>query len=155
MARKRVVRTYTDTRAKGDRTPIKGNRFFLRVDLVSLKVEEQTDFGFDRTAEVYMRVGGSLIERSRRTPVEGVIKIEINEVFKPRDGLNLYSDFIEDDDGKSVDLNFRVFDKDATIDDHLVSTKLSITLGQDRDYLSFRENGIKIKIALSANPTRF
>ena len=155
MARKRVVKTYSDTSAKGDRTPIEGNRYFVRVELVSVKIEERTDV-LGRTTELFFRVGGQgALERARRTPDEGTINVEINEVFKPKDGLTLYTEFVEAKGGKSIEIPFRVIDEDPGINEPLVNTKLSVNLGADKDYLSFREKGVKVKIGISANKTRY
>ncbi len=152
MGRKRVVKTYTDTSAKGDRTPIEGWRYFVHISLVSIKVEEETDH-IGRTSEIYIEMGSRL--RSKRTPDHGEIEIDRNEVFKPSDGLSLYSEFIEKKDGGSIEVPFRVYDKDLGKDDKLIDVKLTIKLGQGKEYESFGGNGVKAKLAISANRTRF
>ena len=153
MGVKRTVRTYRDTRAKGDRTTIEGHRYFILVELVSVKVEEESDL-FGRSNEVYIECGKSKM-RAVRTPSKGEIVVEANEVFKPTGGLTLYSEFREEKDGKTIELPFKVYDRDIGDDDKLIDTKISISLGQSREYLSFSENGMRVKIGVSAKKTRF
>lgn len=153
MGTKRVVKTYRDTRASGDKTAIKGNRYLIWVELVSLKIEEEAD-SMGRTSELYLQCGKQGITRAR-TPNKGAIHLDRNEVFKPRDGITLYSEFIDKKGGGTIELPFRVYDQDLGKDDKLVDTKLSVTLGQTGDYLSFSEKGVKVKIKISANRTRY
>ncbi|MDH5402987.1 MAG: hypothetical protein OEY49_10890 [Candidatus Heimdallarchaeota archaeon] len=149
---KRVVRRYKDTSAKGDSSKIEGNRHFIRVDLVSLKMEERTEIGL--RSEIFFRTGKTKLKRGTRSPSNGSIYIEKNEVFKPAGGLNLYSEFIDQEDGDVV-INFQIFENDVGKDDEILETKLNIKIGQNKDYLSFSENGAKIKIAVSGKKTRF
>lgn len=151
MARKqtRRVTTYQSTRAKGEQsTPITDDRYFIKVDLVSCKVEESADVA-SRSSEVYFKT-----ER-KRIPNKGYAKIEINEVFTPTDGITLYSEFIEKKGGGSKVLKFQVFDRDIGSDDELIDEKISVVLGQSREYLAFSNGGLKVKIAVSAKKTRY
>ncbi|MHA2252568.1 MAG: hypothetical protein ACXAD7_19545 [Candidatus Kariarchaeaceae archaeon] len=152
MGRKRIVKTYKDTKAKGDRTAIEGHRYFVRIDLVSLKVEKEAD-GLGASSEIYIQCGGRVVKN--RTPNFGSWHIERNEVFKPTGGITLYSEMKEKKKGGTLEIPFKVFDQDALKDDKLVDTKLSIQLGQSKDYLSFTEQGIKVKVSVAANKTRF
>lgn len=150
MGRKRIVKTYKDTRAKGDRSRIEGHRYFVRVDLVSIKMEKEAD-SVGATSEIYIHCPG----RFSRTPNEGTFHIERNEVFKPTGGITVYSRMREKKGGESLEISFKVFDQDLGRDDKLVDTKLSITLGQSKEYISFIENGVKVKISVAANHSRF
>ncbi|MHA2275422.1 MAG: hypothetical protein ACXAC2_06635 [Candidatus Kariarchaeaceae archaeon] len=152
MARKRIVKTYKDTKAKGDRTVIEGHRYFVRVDLVSLKVEKEAD-GVGASSEIYIEMGGRVVKN--RSPNGGTWNIERNEVFKPTGNITLYSEMKEKKKGGTLELPFKVFDQDKLKDDKLVDTKLSVQLGQSKDYLSFTENGIKVKVSVAANRSRF
>lgn len=155
MGRKRVVKTYKDTSASGDRTPIEGNRYFVLVELVSIKAEEEAD-SMGRTSEFYIKCGGrGALNIANRTPNEGTINLDLNEVFIPNERLTLYSQFIDKKGGGVVEIPFSVHDQDVGKDDTLIDTRLSVTLGQNRDYLSFLEKGAKVKIAVSANQTRY
>lgn len=155
MTKKRVVKTYRDTSASGDRSPITGHRYFLRVDLVSMKAEEKRDIT-GKTTEFYIKCGGKgAFKMANRCPNLGTINLERNEVFKPTDGLTIFSGFYEKKGGGTVELPFEIYDQDLGKDDKLVDTVLSITLGQSREYLAFNEKGVKVKIALSANRTRY
>lgn len=153
MTRKRIVKTYSDTRAKGERTRIEGNRFFVEVKLVSVKVEEEAD-SLGRTSELYFECGKTKLF-DNRTPNNGTINVDRNEVFKPQGGLTLYCEFKEKKGGETLEIPFRVYDQDVGKDDKLINTKLSIQLGQGKEYLSFDENGTKVKISISANRSRF
>ncbi len=150
MARKRKTTvTYTSTRAKGEKsTPIKGNRHFLRIDLVSIKVEDSADIA-SRSSEIYFKCN------RKRVPNKGYAKIEINQVFKPTDGLTLYSEFIDKKPGGTKTIKFQVFDRDLSLDDELIDEKISIVMGQSKEYLAFSEGGVKVKIAVSAKKTRY
>ncbi|MCH8905956.1 MAG: hypothetical protein IH840_02615 [Candidatus Heimdallarchaeota archaeon] len=150
MGRKRIVKTYKDTRAKGDRSRIEGHRYLVRVDLVSIKMEKEAD-SVGATSEIYIHCPG----RFSRTPNEGTFNIERNEVFKPTGGITVYSRMREKKGGETVEISFKVFDQDLGRDDKLVDTKLSITLGQSKEYISFIENGVKVKISVAANHSRF
>ncbi len=155
MAKKRIVKTYTDTSASGDRTPIEGYRYFLRVDLVSIKAEEKADLT-GKTSEYYIKCGGKgIFKMANRCPNLGTINLELNEVFKPTDGMTIFSGFYEKKGGGTVELPFAVYDQDLGKDQLLVETMLSITLGQSREFLAFQENGVKVKIAVSAKRTRY
>ena len=150
MARKRIVKTYKDTSAKGDRTQIEGNRFFVRIDLVSIKVEKEAD-ALGASSEIYMKCGS----RFNRTPDHGTFHIERNEVFKPTGGLTVYSEMKEKKGGATLEIPLQIFDQDLGKDDKLVDTKLAIQLGQTKDYLSFSENGVKVKVSIAGNRSRF
>jgi len=150
MARKRVVKTYRDTKAKGDRTRIDGHRYFVRIELVSIKIEKEAD-AIGATSEIYIQCPG----RFNRTPNEGTFHIERNEVFKPTGGITLYTEMKEKKGGATLEIGFKLFDQDFGKDDKLVDTNLSITLGQSKDYISFTENGVKVKISVAANHSRF
>jgi len=155
MGRKRVVKTYNDTSASGDRTPIKGDRYFVRVELVSLKMEDTAD-AMGRTSELYMKTGGKgLFKFDQRTPNVGTINLDLNENFTSNERLTLYSAFIDKKGGGSIEIPFKVYDQDLGKDDKLVDTQLSVSLGQNTEYQSFLENGVKIKIGVSANETRY
>ncbi len=153
MARKRIVKTYRDTRAKGETKRIEGNRYFIVVELVSLKVEEEAD-KMGRTSEIYLQCGRTKMQRVR-TPSSGTINLDRNEVFKPTDGLSLYSQFVDKKGGGTLEIPFRVFDQDLGKDDKLVDTQLTVKLGQSGEYLSFSEGGVKVKVKVSGNRTRF
>ena len=150
MGRKRIVKTYKDTRAKGDKTKIEGHRYFVRVELVSIKMEKEAD-AVGAVSEIYIQCPG----RFSRTPNEGTFDIERNEVFKPTGGLTVYSRMREKKGGETIEIPFKVFDQDMGKDDKLVDTKLSIQLGQGKEYISFSENGVKVKISVAANHSRF
>ncbi|MHA2033022.1 MAG: hypothetical protein ACW99A_04990 [Candidatus Kariarchaeaceae archaeon] len=150
MARKRIVKTYKDTKASGDRTKIEGHRYFIKIDLVSIKIEKEAD-GVGASSEIYVHCPG----RFSRSPNEGSFHIERNEVFKPTGGLTLYSEMKEKKGGQSLEIPFKVFDQDMGKDDKLVDTKLAVTLGQTKEYISFTENGVKVKISVAANHSRF
>lgn len=152
MGRKRIVKTYRDTRAKGDRSAIEGHRYFVRVNLVSIKVEKEAD-SIGASSEIYIEMGGRIVKN--RTPNGGTWHIERNEVFKPTGGLTLYSEMKEKKKGGTVQVNLKVFDQDFGKDDKLIDTKLTIQLGQSKDYLSFTENGIKVKVSIAGNKSRF
>lgn len=107
MARKRIVKTYKDTSTKGDRTRIEGHRYFIKVDLVSIKMEKEAD-GIGATSEIYIHCPG----RFSRTPNEGTFHIERNEVFKPTGGLTLYSEMKEKKGGQTLEISFKLFDQD-------------------------------------------
>ncbi len=148
MARKRVVKTYKDTRAKGDRAKIEGNRYFLLVELISAKVEEEAD-AIGRISEIYFKINRT------RCPNKGVINLERNEVFKPQNGLTLYSEFKEVKKDKDHHIRLRVFDQDISKDDELIDEKVNFKFGQSREYYAFAKNGIRVKIAISALKTRY
>lgn len=150
MARKRIVKTYRDTKAKGDRTLIEGHRYFVKINLVSIKMEKEAD-AIGASSEIYIHCPG----RFSRSPNEGTFHIERNEVFKPTGGLTLYSEMKEKKGGASLEISFKLFDQDFGKDDKLVDTTLAITLGQTKQYLSFSENGVKVKISVAANHSRF
>lgn len=155
MGRRTIKKTYKNTSAKGDRTAIEGNRFFVRIELVSIKMLEEAD-KLGRTSEIYFKVGGKgLLRVKQRVPVKGTIYLDRNEVFKPTDGLTLYADFVEDKDGGTVEVPLKIYDQDAVKDDLLMSTQIGISLGQGKEYLSFDEGGVKIKVSAAANRTRY
>jgi len=155
MGRKRTVRTYKDTSAKGDRTAIEGNRFFIKVELVSLKCEKKAD-AIGLTSELYFKVGGKgLFKLDHRTPVNGTIHLDMNEVFKPTDGLTLFCDFVESEKGGTYEIPFKIYDQDVGKDDKLLSTELSVSSGQGTEFVAFQEKGIKVKVGISANRTRY
>ena len=155
MGRKRIVKTYNDTSASGDRTPIEGHRYFVRMELVSLKIEEKAD-AVGMTSELYFKSGGKgLLKFDQRTPTLGTIHLDLNENFTSNERLTLYSAFIEDKDGGSIEIPFKVYDQDMGKDDKLIDTQIAITLGANTEYFSFLEQGVKVKIGVSANRTRF
>ena len=149
MARKRVVKTYSDTRAKGERKAIEGDRYFVRVELVSAKVTESSDSFLSRKSQIYFKCD------RKRVPNRGFIEIEINEVFKPTGKLTLYSYFKHKKGGGTDTIRFKAFDHDALKDDELIDEKISVVLGQSRDYLMLDKNGLRVKIEVSAKKTRF
>ncbi|MCY3413136.1 MAG: hypothetical protein INQ03_15970 [Candidatus Heimdallarchaeota archaeon] len=149
MARKTVRKTtYSSTRAKGESSTIEGDRYFLRVDLVSVKLIESSDV-LSRSNEIYFKCD------RKRIPNKGEIHVEINEVFKPSGGLSLYTQFIEEKKAGTEVVRVQVFDKDASKDDELIDEKISIKLGQSVEYHALEKNGIKVKIGVSAKKTRF
>jgi len=153
MGRRVVKKVYKDTSAPGERDKIEGNRYFLRIDLVSVKSEEEADT-IGRDSEYYFEVG-SLTHR-QRTPVKGTIHVQRNEVFKPNPYLTLYSEFVESDEPKTLSIPFKIKERDPLKkDDIIVNTKLSIQLGQQKEFQVFKEKGAKVKIAISALKTRF
>lgn len=149
MARKRVVRTYSDTRARGERKAIEGDRYFVRVELVSAKVTKSSDGFLSRKSQIYFKTD------RKRVPNKGTIDIEINEVFKPTGKLTLYTHFKKKKGGGSDSMRFKIFDHDLIGDDELIDEKISVVLGQSREYLVFDKNGIRVKIEVSAKKTRF
>lgn len=155
MARKRIVKTYSDTSAKGERTPIEDDRYFVKIDLVSVKMEERADLV--GTSEIYFKCGGKGLFRSdRRTPDLGTINLELNEVFVPDDRLTLYSAFIDQKGGGSIEIPFDVMERDiGKKDSKLIDTQISINLGSSMEYYSFLENGVKVKIGASAIRSRY
>ncbi len=153
MGRKRIVKTYKDTRAKGESYAIEGNRYMVKVELVSIKMEEEADT-IGRISEIYLECGKDKMQ-ANRIPNKGEIKLERNEVFKPRGGITLFTAFVESNDGGSYEIPFKVKEKDFTKDETLVETTLSVTLGQTQEYLAFDENGVKVKISVAGNKTRF
>ncbi len=153
MSKRRVVKTYSNTRAKGEKYTIEGNRFFVKVELVSIKVIEEAD-KIGRTSEIYLECGKSRM-KANRIPTFGEIHLDRNEVFKPRGGITLYTAFIEKEGGGTVEIPFKVREQDIGKDDTLVNTTLSVNLGQSLEYLAFEENGLKVKISVSANKTKY
>lgn len=155
MGRKRVVKTYNDTSASGDRTPIEGDRYFVRMELVSLKMEDTADM-VGRGSEIYMKAGGKgIFKFDQRTPAEGTINLDLNESFSSNERLTLYSAFVSQKSGGSFEIPFKVYDQDAGKDDKLIDTQISVSLGATTEYHSFLENGVKIKVGVSANQTRY
>ena len=153
MGRRVVKKVYKDTSAPGERDKIEGNRFFVRIDLVSIKAAEKADM-VGREYEYYFEVGPRL--HRQRTPTKGTIHVERNEVFKANPYMTLYSEFIEDDSMKTLEIPFKVRERDPLKrDDFIVDTKLSVQLGASKDFMVFKEGGAKIKIAVSAIRTRF
>ena len=154
MARKRIVKTYKDTRARGQTKAIEGHRYFIKIDLVSVKMEESADL-LSRTTEVYFKCDKGITKKEVRAPSQGTINIERNEVFKPTGGLTLYSEFKKKKDGGTVTVTFQAWDKDPSRDENIMSEKISINLGQSTEYLLFDKGGMRVKIGVSANKTRF
>lgn len=149
MARKRVVRTYSDTRAKGEKKAIEGDRYFVRVELVSAKVLKSADTILSRKSQIYFKTD------RKRVPNRGTIDIEINEVFKPTGKLTLYTYFKKSKGGGTDTVRFKAWDHDLIGDDELIDEKISIVLGQSRDYIVFDKNGLRVKLEISAKKTRF
>ncbi len=153
MSKRRIVKTYSNTRAKGERYDVEGNRYFVKVELVSIKMLEEAD-AIGRTSEIYLECGKSRM-RSNRFPAKGEIHLERNEVFKPRGRITLYTEIVESDKGGSVEIPFKVKEQDLGKDETLVDTTLSVTLGQTQEYVAFEEGGVKVKLSIAGNKTRF
>ncbi|RMG43240.1 MAG: hypothetical protein D6732_00275 [Methanobacteriota archaeon] len=153
MSKRRIVKTYSNTRAKGERYDIEGNRYFVKVELVSIKMLEEAD-ALGRTSEIYLECGKSKMI-SKRFPTKGEIHLDRNEVFKPRGRITLYTEVAESDKGGSIEIPFKVKDKDFGKDETLIDTTLSVTLGQTQEFLAFEENGVKVKISIAGNKTRY
>ena len=151
MGRKVVKRTYKDTRAKGEKRYIEGNRYMVRIDLVSIKPVEKQDLGL--TAEFYFKVG--TMRHRVRTPAKGTINLKLNEVFKPQDPITLYLMMIEKKGGGVIEIPFHMYERDVGRDDEIVETKLSVNLGQSGEYEFFEERGVRVKIKISANRTNW
>ena len=157
MARKRIVKTYRDTSAAGDKTRITGNRYFIRLSLTSIKVERSGDL-LSRSSEIYFKcgAGGKLGKLSpQRMPQKGTINIERNEVFKATPAISRYTEFKDQKGGGTIEIPLKVYERDIGADDKLIDTEISVTLGQTNKFLSFSEKGIKIKVSASAKITRF
>ncbi len=154
MGRRTIKKTYKNTYARGqkDKSEFKG-RYFIQIELVSIKVLEDKDL-FGNESELYFKVGR--IPNSRhRVPQKGTINLEKNEVFKPTEGLTLYTEFKHAPDGGIVEIPFDLFERDPIKgDDHIINTKISIPLGTS-DYQILTEKSVKIKIKLSALETRY
>ncbi|MHA1302379.1 MAG: hypothetical protein ACTSQE_02695 [Candidatus Heimdallarchaeaceae archaeon] len=154
MGRKVIKKTYKDTYARGqkDKSEFKG-RYFITIELVSLKVLEDRDL-FGNESELYFKVG-HIPNHRHRVPQKGTINLEKNEVFKPAEGLTLYTEFKHSPEGGTVTIPFDLYERDPIKDDdHIINTKISIPLGSS-DYLVLTEKSVKIKLKISALETRY
>ena len=154
MGRRVVKKVYRDTYARGAiDTKEFQDRFFVKIELISVKVLEDRDL-LGNESELYFRVGRRPAF-SGRIPNRGTINMEKNEMFKPPEGLSLYSEFVEMKQGGVIEVPFHVFERDpGKNDDEIVNIDLSIPLGSS-DYKIITQNSVKIKIKLSGLRTRF
>ncbi|MBA7511934.1 hypothetical protein ES705_03933 [subsurface metagenome] len=154
MGRRVVKKVYRDTYAAGQRdTKEFGDRYMVRIELISLKVLEDRDL-FGNESELYFRVGRRP-RSSHRVPQKGTINIEKNEVFKPQEGLSLYTEFKKAPKGGLIEVPFHLFERDpGKNDDCIIDHELSIPLGSS-DYKIITQNSVKIKLKLSGIRTRY
>ncbi|MEE9409571.1 MAG: hypothetical protein V3V41_01435 [Candidatus Heimdallarchaeota archaeon] len=154
MGRRVVKKVYRNTYARGQRD-IKEfkDRYFVKVELISLKVLEDRDL-LGNESEIYFRVG-QRPHYSTRVPNRGTMNLEKNEVFKPPEGLTLYSEFRHAPEGGVAQIPFYVFERDpAKNDDEIINHKLAVPLGSS-DYLVINQNAIKVKLKLVGLRTRY
>ena len=154
MGRRVVKKVYKDTYARGQRdTKEFKDRYQVTVDLISLKVLEDRDL-FGNESEIYFRVG-QRPHYSTRVPNRGTLNLEKNEVYKPQNGMTLYSEFRTAPDGGVAQVPFHVFERDpGKNDDEVISHDLAVPLGSS-DYLVVTQNSIKVKLKLTGLRTRY
>ncbi len=154
MGRRVVKKVYKNTYARGQRdTKEFKDRFLVRIELVSIKVLEDRDL-LGNESEIYFRVG-QRPHYSCRIPNKGSINLEKNEVFKPPDGMTLYSEFKNAPRGGAIQVPFHIFERDpGKNDDKIVDHDLSVPLGSS-DYKVITQNSVKVKLKLSGLRTRY
>ncbi|MHA1198953.1 MAG: hypothetical protein ACTSQF_06330 [Candidatus Heimdallarchaeaceae archaeon] len=154
MGRRVVKKVYKDTYARGQRdTKEFEDRYQVKIELISLKVLEDRDL-LGNESELYFRVG-LRPNYSGRIPNRGTINLEKNEVYKPPDGISLYTEFRDAPKGGVVQVPFHIFERDPfKNDDILVDHEIAIPLGSS-DYKVINQNSIKVKLKLSALKSRY
>lgn len=154
MGRRVVKKVYKDTYARGQRD-IKEfkDRYQIVVELVSLKVLEDRDL-LGNESELYFRVG-KRPHYSARIPNRGTFNLEKNEVYRPQNGLTLYSEFRTAPEGGVAQVPFHVFERDpGKNDDEIINHELAVPLGSS-DYLVVNQNSVKVKLKLTGLRTRY
>lgn len=154
MGRRIIKKTYKSTYAPGQRDTTEfGDRYFVRIELVSIKVLEDKDT-IGNESEFYFRVGKYPNYR-HRVPQRGTINIEKNETFSTTEPITLYTEFRSFESGGVVEVPFDMYERDPLKkDDHIINTKIMIPLGSS-DYQIITEKDVKIKIKISALKTRY
>ncbi|MHA1686571.1 MAG: hypothetical protein ACTSYD_09230 [Candidatus Heimdallarchaeaceae archaeon] len=154
MGRRVIKKTYKSTYARGQRdTSEFGDRYFVKIELVSIKVLEDKDL-VGNESEFYFRVGKYPNYR-HRVPQRGTINIEKNETFQITEPLTLYSEFSAHDSGGVIEIPFDMYERDPLKkDDHIINTRITIPLGSS-NYQVITEKNVKIKIKISALKTRY
>jgi hypothetical protein len=154
MGRRVVKKVYRNTYARGQKD-IKEfkDRYLVKIELISLKVLEDRDL-LGNESEIYFRVGRRP-NYSSRIPNRGTINVEKNEVFQPREGLTLYTEFKKAPEGGVVEVPFHIFERDpGKNDDEIVDHVLAVPLGSS-DYKVLQVSKVKAKLKLSGLRTRY
>ncbi|MHA1201974.1 MAG: hypothetical protein ACTSQ4_05575 [Candidatus Heimdallarchaeaceae archaeon] len=154
MGRRVVKKVYRNTYARGQRDDKEfDDRYIVKIELISIKVLEDRDL-LGNESELYFRVGRRPAF-SGRIPNRGTINMEKNELWKPPEGLTLYTEFIKMSQGGVINVPFHLFERDpGKNDDEIISIDLSVPLGSS-DYQVITQNAVKIKLKLSGLKTRY
>lgn len=154
MGRRVVKKVYKNTYARGQRdTKEFDDRYWVKVELVSLKVLEDRDL-LGNESELYFRIG-KRPHYSSRVPNKGTINLEKNEVYKPQEGLTLYTEFVDAPEGGVVNVPFHLFERDPVKnDDEIFEHDLAVPLGSS-DYKVITQNSVKVKLKLSGLRSRY
>ena len=81
--------------------------------------------------------------------------MEKNELWKPPEGLTLYTEFVTMSHGGVIGVPFHLFERDpGKNDDEIINIELSVPLGSS-DYQVITQNSVKIKLKLSGLKTRY
>ncbi|MBY8999500.1 MAG: hypothetical protein KGD64_01160 [Candidatus Heimdallarchaeota archaeon] len=153
MGRRVVKKVYRDTYARGQTDSKEfDDRFIVKLELISMKILEDRDL-LGNESELYFRVGRRPAF-SGRIPNRGTINMEKNEIFKPLEGLTLYTEFVTMPQGGIISVPFHLFERDPVKnDDEIINIELSIPLGSS-DYKIITQNSIKLKLKLSGLKSR-
>jgi len=105
-------------------------------------------------SELYFRIG-QRPHYSSRIPNRGTINLEKNEVYKPQEGLTLYTEFVDAPDGGVVNVPFHLFERDpGKNDDEIIDHELAVPLGSS-DYKVITQSSVKVKLKISGLRSRY
>ena len=103
---------------------------------------------------MYFRIG-QRPHYSSRVPNKGTINLEKNEIYKPLEGLTLYTEFVDAPEGGVVNVPFHLFERDpGKNDDEIFEHDLAVPLGSS-DYKVITQNSVKVKLKLSGLRSRY
>lgn len=146
------------TYAKGQETDLsKSNRYQNIISLSSIRVEDVHERNpLDRTGEFYFQVGGKGISsRDVRVPFEGTINIKENMTYSAKSGMTLWVEFDESKSAKTKSIPIKLREADATKDDTVIKTEVSMVYGSGTKYEVIKGKGITVKLKITSRKTRY
>ncbi|MHA1784841.1 MAG: hypothetical protein ACTSVY_01165 [Candidatus Helarchaeota archaeon] len=134
------------------------DRYQLNIGLVSIRTLKDYDIGW--TAEFYFRTGKR--PYVSRIPNKGVIQLEKNESFEPRDNdISLFTEFVKLKSGDSMKrkIPVKLFERDILKKDQkIIDEEVEINLASNKSkyvIIQSKDQNTKVKLRVYGGRTRY